>query len=59
MNLEEKKGIGEVLGRLSQMIEELPWLWEFEAKCAGINSPMVVRDILITIKSGGAIRPSY
>jgi acyl-CoA synthetase (NDP forming)/RimJ/RimL family protein N-acetyltransferase len=59
MNLAKKKGIGEVIGRLSQMIEELPWLWEFESAVAADDSPLVVGDILLNIKSGGAERPSY
>lgn len=59
MKLQEKKGIGEVMGRLSQMIEEIPWLWEFETKIAGTDSPLVVGEILFKIKSGGAERPSY
>lgn len=59
MKFEDKKGISEILGRLSQMIEEIPWLWEFEAKAAGVNEPLLVGDILLSIKSGGAQRPSY
>ncbi len=59
MKFQDKKGISEILGRLSQMIEEIPWLWEFESKAAGVNEPLLVGDILINIKSGGAERPSY
>jgi acyl-CoA synthetase (NDP forming) len=59
MDLSEKRGIGEVIGRLSQMIEEIPWLWEFEAKIACVNSPLLVGKIFLSIKSGGAERPSY
>ncbi len=59
MNLPEKKGIGELIGRLSQMIEEIPWLWEFEAKAAGVSSPMLIGEVLLNLKSGGAVRPSY
>ena len=59
MNVAEKKGVGEVIGRISQMIEELPWLWEFETKIAAVDTPLVVGEILLNIKSGGAERPSY
>ncbi len=59
MNLKENKGIGEMLGRLSQMIEEIPWLWEFESKVAEVNEPFAVGDILINLKYGGVERPSY
>lgn len=59
MPLKENKGIGEMLGRLSQMIEEIPWLWEFETKIAAVNEPLVVGDILINLKPGGVERPSY
>ncbi len=59
IKFEEKEGLREVLGRLSQMIEEIPWLWEFETGIAVINNPTLTGDILLTIKSGGAERPSY
>jgi acyl-CoA synthetase (NDP forming) len=59
MNLNSNKGISEAIGRLSQMIEELPWLWEFEARIAGTASPLVVGEILFKIKAGGADRPIY
>ncbi len=59
MNLPEKKGIGELIGRLSQMIEEIPWLWEFEAKAAGVRSPLLIGEVLLKIKPGGAVRPPY
>jgi hypothetical protein len=58
-NFQEKKGISEAIGRLSQMIEEIPWLWEFEAKVAGTNNPVIIGEIILNIKSGGAERPSY
>ena len=59
MNLNANKGISEAIGRLSQMIEELPWLWEFEARIAGTDTPLVVGEILFKIKAGGAERPIY
>lgn len=59
MNLNETSGIKEVLGRLSQMIEEIPWLWEFEARIVISDKPLITGDILLSIKSGGAERPSY
>ncbi|HSD63210.1 MAG TPA: hypothetical protein VLB50_05400, partial [Ignavibacteriaceae bacterium] len=59
MNLNETSGIKEVLGRLSQMIEEIPWLWEFEALIIIGDKPLIMGDILLSIKSGGAERPTY
>jgi acetate---CoA ligase (ADP-forming) len=59
LEIENDKGLREVLGRVSQMIEEIPWLWDFEVKVAGVEHPMVSGEILLTIKSGGAERPSY
>ena len=58
-NFQEKKGISEVIGRLSQMIEEIPWLWEFQAKVAGASNPLIIGEIILNIKSGGAQRPLY
>ncbi len=59
INPAEKKGISEVIGRLSQMIEELPWLWELEAKAAVTENPLMVGEISLKLKAGGAERPAY
>jgi acyl-CoA synthetase (NDP forming)/GNAT superfamily N-acetyltransferase len=59
LNLPVCKGVSEVIGRLSQMIEEIPWLWELEVKAAATNDPLVIGGIIINIKSGGAERPLY
>ena len=56
---ENNRGIYQVLGRLSQMIEEIPWLWSFEAKAILGNKPILISSLIITIKTGGAERPSY
>lgn len=56
---EINKGIAEILGRISQLIEEIPWLWELEIKIVTKGLPMLVSITKMTIKSGGAERPSY
>jgi hypothetical protein len=59
IHIDKNNGICQILGRLSQMIEEIPWLWSFEAKAVLDNKPILISDSLISIKTGGAERPSY
>jgi acyl-CoA synthetase (NDP forming)/RimJ/RimL family protein N-acetyltransferase len=59
IHLDKNSGICQVLGRLSQMIEEIPWLWSFNAKAVLGNKPILISNLEITIKTGGAERPSY
>lgn len=56
---EISKGISQILGRISQMIEELPWLWEMELQVITRGIPLLVSLNKMTIKPGGATRPSY
>jgi acetate---CoA ligase (ADP-forming) len=59
MHLDKESGVGQVLGRLSQMIEEIPWLWNLEIQSIIDSIPLITPDIFISIKSGGVERPSY
>ena len=59
LHLDKENGIGQVLGRLSQMIEEIPWLWNLEVQAIKDSIPLLIPDIFIMIKSGGVERPSY
>lgn len=59
MKLENYSGTVEVIGKLSQMIEEIPWLWLFEAKIILSEKPNVISDFSMVIKSSGVERPSY
>ncbi len=52
--------IAQTLGRISQMIEELPWLWKLELKAfQDENSLLHTDDCSMIIKPGGAKRPVY
>jgi len=59
INLDKESGIGQVLGRLSQMIEEIPWLWNLEIQAIKDSIPLIIPEIFISIKPGGVERPSY
>ncbi len=59
LNLQKGSGICKILGRLSQMIEEIPWLWTFRAELITEGNPLFSGDINISIKTGGAERPTY
>ena len=55
----KSKGVLEILGRVSQMIEELPWLWEVELEVTTLAKPLLISDPIIKIKSGDILRPTY
>jgi len=57
--LELRNKIEELLGRISQLIEEIPWLWELALQIVSVETPLRISNIKMTIKSGGAKRPSY
>jgi len=57
--LKAETGTREVLGRLSQMIEEIPWLWNFEAGIVAVNEPLITAELILTLMTGGAERPPY
>jgi acyl-CoA synthetase (NDP forming)/RimJ/RimL family protein N-acetyltransferase len=59
MHIDKQNGICQILGRLSQMIEEIPWLWTLNAELLAGNNPLLANDVQITIKPAGAERPSY
>ncbi len=56
---ELRSKIEQLLGRISQLIEEIPWLWELELQIVSFADPLKISNIKMTIKSGGAKRPSY
>jgi hypothetical protein len=41
------------------MIEEIPWLWELDAKVVLDNKPLLISDVSIKIKTGRIERPNY
>ena len=59
MNLDRDSRILNILGRISQMIEEIPWLWELEVSTIDGTKPIISNNILMRLKPGGAGRPSY
>ncbi len=48
----------EIIGRVSQMIEELPWLWELEIK-AFTNVCKISKEIKMSFKAGKIKRPDF
>ena len=57
--IKNNRALNQVLGRISQMIEEIPWLWELEVNFIGGSKAIVNTNLLIKIKSGGVERPTY
>ncbi len=52
-------GLSQTLGKFSQMIEEIPWLWELDAKVVLDKKPLIISDVAIKIKAGKIERPNY
>ena len=48
-----------ILSKISQMIEELPWLWELELNVEFGTMQINKNEFAMTIKPGGAARPVY
>ncbi len=51
--------ISELLGRISQMIEEIPWLWELELRIVSLSEILKISGIKMNLNLGGAKRPSF
>ncbi len=59
LNCEKKTCIKEILGRVSQMIEEIPWLWELKFEIIIDDDEMKITGPEIFLKAGAVYRPSY
>ena len=59
MRLEKNNIICNVLGRLSQMIEDIPWLITLKAEIITSGNELSIIDTDITIKSSGVERPTF
>ena len=59
LNCEKETCVKETLGRVSQMIEEIPWLWELEFDVlVGVDSIHIANPTAF-LKTGAAKRPAY
>lgn len=58
MGEDENNPIGEFIGRISQLIEEIPWLWELKA-VVSINKRCTIKEAEMTLKPGGSKLPNY
>lgn len=59
-HLDDSPGVGEVLGRLSQLVEELPWVWSLEVGAVAGERPVLALGAAITVRrvaSSQASRP--
>ena len=57
--IEDNEGVWETLGKISQMIEELPWLWEMEISAVLSDTPKISGDIKMTFNANAKSRPDY
>ncbi len=53
------EALGSALGKVSQMIEEIPWLWELKIHLAFENGLALSPDVYLSLMPGGAKRPDY
>ncbi len=59
IKLKNNVGLKQTLGRLSQMIEELPWLSSLEIHPIEDEEPLIFDDISVKLRIGGVRRPTY
>ena len=59
VDLKVKSGLKNLLGRLSQMIEELPWLCCLEIKSVMDKEPIIFNEVNMKLRKGGVKRPTY
>jgi len=58
-NIDDNEGVWETLGKISQMIEELPWLWEMEVYAVKSDKPIITGDIKMVFNVNAKSRPDY
>lgn len=51
--------LSQLLGRVSQMIEEIPWLWEMEMHIRPENEGCAIVSVRMRLKPGAGHRPLY
>ena len=56
---QQNKNLAEILGRVSQMIEEIPWLWKLEIETNSKEDTAISKNILLKIKTTGIKRPTF
>lgn len=59
IGLKDNTSLNELIGRISQMIEELPWLYNLNISISVINELLINPDIIFEIKPGNTNRPDY
>ncbi len=58
MGLEGTHPVGEFIGRISQLIEEIPWLWELKT-VVSVDGTCSIKEAKMTLKPGGSKLPNY
>jgi acyl-CoA synthetase (NDP forming)/RimJ/RimL family protein N-acetyltransferase len=59
LKVNAEEGLKQVMGRLSQMIEELPWLNSLKIKIAESKDPTIYEDYTINMNIHNISRPTY
>ncbi len=58
-NLKKVDGIAQLLGRISQLIEEIPWLWKLEIHSLPKDKPVIFDEVIMVLRPAGVKRPAY
>ncbi|RMG20710.1 MAG: hypothetical protein D6732_28440 [Methanobacteriota archaeon] len=58
LELKSDDELGNIIGKLSQMIEEIPWLWQLSMDVIG-NKDYTISNIEIELKTKGSNLPQY
>ncbi len=55
----DNKNLSNILGRISQLIEEIPWLWKLNIESIPNDKPLLTDNILMEVKPSGIKRPTF
>ena len=55
----DNKNLSNILGRISQLIEEIPWLWKLNIESIPNDKPLLTNKILMEVKPSGIKRPTF
>lgn len=58
LSIENKSNFSSVLGRISQMIEEIPWLWKLQLNVVVNKDKILISNVSISLNPA-AKRPAY
>jgi acyl-CoA synthetase (NDP forming)/RimJ/RimL family protein N-acetyltransferase len=59
VGLGTNKSLSDILGRVSQLIEEIPWLWKLKIETTSMDKSIITNNVLMEVKPAGIKRPAF